>query len=94
LTYAIKVAIPDWRARTFEFRSQKTMYGGKAVAPGDVIFLFASENEGGPGLVAKGCRDIGKVNSHAPEHVDEVTPKAISVLDHSKGFAHTDLVTC
>ena len=23
-----------------------------------------------------------------------VTPKVISVLDYSKGFGHTDLVTC
>jgi len=30
------------------------MYGGKHIAPGDTIFVFASENEGGPGLIAGG----------------------------------------
>ena len=30
------------------------MYGGKHIAKGDMIFVFASENEGGPGLVASG----------------------------------------
>jgi hypothetical protein len=30
------------------------MYGGKHVATGDTIFVFASENEGGPGLIACG----------------------------------------
>jgi len=30
------------------------MYGGKHVAVGDPIFIFASENEGGAGLVACG----------------------------------------
>jgi hypothetical protein len=30
------------------------MYGGKQVARGDPIFVFASENEGGRGLIAIG----------------------------------------
>jgi hypothetical protein len=30
------------------------MYGGKHIAEGDVIFIFASENEGGHGLIARG----------------------------------------
>ena len=30
------------------------MYGGKRIAKGDLIFVFASENEGGPGLIARG----------------------------------------
>ena len=42
------------RAKTFSFRGQKTMYGGKGIASGDTIFLFASENEGGSGLIASG----------------------------------------
>ena len=42
------------RAKTFAFRAQKTMYGGKRIAKGDTIFVFASENEGGSGLIASG----------------------------------------
>ena len=52
--FAIKVEVGDPKARTFAFRAQKTMYGGKRIARGDEIFVFASENEGGPGLVASG----------------------------------------
>ena len=53
MTFAIKAAVGDPRARTFAF-AQKTMYGGKHIARDDTIFVFASENEGGPGLVASG----------------------------------------
>lgn len=52
--YAIKVEVPDTKASAFTFASQKTMYGGKQIAPGDTLFIFASENEGGPGLIARG----------------------------------------
>jgi hypothetical protein len=52
--YAIKAEIGDPKAKTFVFDRQKTMYGGKRIAAGDPIFVFASENEGGPGLIAEG----------------------------------------
>lgn len=54
LNYAIKTAIRDPGARHYRFNRQKTMYGGKQVAAGDTIYLFASENEGGTGLIARG----------------------------------------
>ena len=54
MTFAIKAAVSDPRAKTFVFATQKTMYGGKHIAKGDKIFIFASENEGDPGLVASG----------------------------------------
>src|SRR5215471_2783726 len=54
MAFAIKAAIDDARAKTFAFPAQKTMYGGKHIAEGETIFLFASENEGGPGLIARG----------------------------------------
>ncbi len=52
--YVIKVEVADPKAARFDFRKQRTMYGGKQIAPGDVIYIFASENEGGEGLVARG----------------------------------------
>ena len=52
--FAIKAEVSDPEAETFALRAQKTMYGGKHIAKGDTIFLFASENEGGPGLIASG----------------------------------------
>jgi len=54
MMFAIKADVSDLRAETFAFRAQKTMYGGKHIAKGDTIFVFASEKEGGPGLVASG----------------------------------------
>src|SRR5437868_3237505 len=52
--FAIKAEVSDPRAETFGFSAQKTMYSGKHIAKGDTIFVFASENEGGPGLIASG----------------------------------------
>ena len=54
MIFALKAEISDPRATTFALTAQKTMYGGKHIAAGDVIFLFASENEGGRGLIARG----------------------------------------
>lgn len=52
--FAIKVEINDPQAEQFDFSEQKTMYGGKHIAEGDTIFIFASETQGGQGLVARG----------------------------------------
>jgi len=54
MAFVIKADISDTRAKVFEFAAQKTMYGGKHIAEGDAVFIFASENEGGQGLVARG----------------------------------------
>jgi hypothetical protein len=54
MAYAIKAEIADARAKTFALTAQKTMYGGKHIAGGDTVFIFASENEGGQGLIARG----------------------------------------
>ena len=52
--YAIKAPVSDPGAARFEFIAHKTMYGGKNIAAGDVVYVFASENAGGAGLVARG----------------------------------------
>ena len=54
MIFAIKAEVSDPSTETFVFRAQKTMYGGKHIAKGATIFIFASENEGGPGLMARG----------------------------------------
>ena len=54
MAFAIKAEICHPQAKTLAFAAQKTMYGGKYVAVGDTIFLFASENKGGHGLIARG----------------------------------------
>ena len=52
--FAIKAEVRDPRGMSFAFTAQKTMYGGKHIAAGDTVFVFASENEGGHGLIARG----------------------------------------
>ncbi|HKU93958.1 MAG TPA: hypothetical protein VJR58_01725 [Vineibacter sp.] len=54
MAFAIKAEVSDPRAKAFTFTAQKTMYGGKHIAEGDAVFVFASENEGGSGLIARG----------------------------------------
>ena len=74
MAFAIKAEIRNLRAKTFAFTAQKTMYGGKLIAEGDIVFVFASENEGGQGLIARGV-----VTSAAPvpkkRGVERQTPR-------------------
>jgi hypothetical protein len=66
MTFAIKAEVSDLRAKAFVFTAQKTMYGGKQIAEGDTIFVFASENEGGPGLIASGVVTSAKPIAKKP----------------------------
>src|SRR5689334_22913393 len=52
--YAIKTDIAERKSKSWFFSRQKTMYGGKHIAEGDVIFVLASESDGGSGLIARG----------------------------------------
>jgi len=54
MAYAIKAEIADPKARTLTFTAYKTMYGGKRIAAGDTVFVFATETQGGQGLIARG----------------------------------------
>jgi hypothetical protein len=74
MAYAIKVEIHDLRAKSFAFNAQKTMYGGKKIAKDDVIFIIASENEGGPGLIARGEVTAAKATPRKPG-VERQTPR-------------------
>ena len=64
--FAIKAEVSEARAERFAFRAQKTMYGGKLIAKGDSIFIFASENEGGTGLIAIGLVTSAKAVAKKP----------------------------
>ena len=66
MIYAIKTEVRDPEAKNFTFEAQKTMYGGKRIAAGDTIFVFASENEGGSGLVACGIVTSAKLTPRKP----------------------------
>lgn len=72
--YAIKAEVADPRSDAWTFPAQKTMYGGKGIAVGDVIYLFASENEGGAGLIARGVVTAAEATPRRPG-VERQTPR-------------------
>ena len=66
MTFAIKTEVGNPLAETFAFNAQKTMYGGKRIDEGDTVFVFASENEGGQGLVARGVVTSARAVARKP----------------------------
>jgi hypothetical protein len=72
--YAIKVEVADPAAPAWTFTAQKTMYGGKRIAAGDTVFVFASENAGGRGLVARGVVTAAEAVPRRPG-VERQTPR-------------------
>src|SRR5438552_604989 len=85
MMFAIKAEVSGPRAETFAFSAQKTMYGGKHIAKGDMIFVFASENEGGPGLIASGVVTSAKAIAKKRE-VARQTPR-VSITVKRIAFA-------
>ena len=79
MIYVIKTEIPDPNAKTFTFTAQKTMYGGRKIAKGDTIFLFASENEGGTGLIASGIVTSAEPTPKKPGLARQTPRVSISV---------------
>ena len=72
--FAIKTEVTDTTARSWRFVMQKTMYGGKRIRAGDEIFVFASENEGGLGLVALGLVTAAEGVARKPG-IERQTPR-------------------
>src|SRR5438270_11063512 len=85
MMFAIKAEVSDPRAETFAFNAQKTMYGGKHIAKGDTIFVFASENEGGRGLIASGIVTSARAIAKKPG-IARQTPRA-SITIRRTAFA-------
>ena len=74
MMFAIKAEVSNPSVQTLAFSEQKTMYGGKHIAKGDTIFVFASENEGGPGLIASGVVTSAKAVVKKPR-IARQTPR-------------------
>ena len=89
MMFAIKAEVSDLSAQTFTFDAQKTMYDGKKIAAGDKIFIFASENEGGPGLIAAGVVTSAKATPRKPG-IDRQTPR-VSIAIHRTALAKRHL---
>src|SRR2546429_3631388 len=89
MAFAIKAGICDPRAKTFALSAQKTMYGGKHIAEGDTVFVFASENEGGQGLIARGI--VTSAEAIAKKRgIARQTPR-VSIAVRRTGFAKRPL---
>jgi len=74
MAFAIKAEVENPQAQTLTFTAQKAMYGGKLIAEGDTIFVFASENEGGQGLVARGVVTSSEPIARRPD-LERQTPR-------------------
>src|SRR5438874_11453341 len=79
MMFAIKAEVSDPRAKTFAFSAQKTMYGGKHIARGDTIFVFESENEGGPGLIGSGDVTSAKRIAKKPRIARQTTRVSMTI---------------
>lgn len=87
--FVIKADVGDAQAKSFAFAAQKTMYGGKHIAEGDVIFVFASENEGGAGLAASGIVRSARATPRRPG-VARQTPR-VDITVRRTGLARRRL---
>lgn len=93
--YVIKEEIADpgslGGASSLTFPSSKTMYGGKRITAGDTAYLFASETQGGPGLVARGTVTAAR-SLPTPRGA---TPRVAVTVGHlhraTRPFGRTDL---
>jgi hypothetical protein len=54
------------------------MYGGKTVSKGDTIYIFASENEGGQGLIARGV--VTSAERQATDKIVGISQEAAAFL--------------
>ncbi|KWV51471.1 hypothetical protein AS156_12925 [Bradyrhizobium macuxiense] len=92
MAFAIKAEIRNPGAKTFAFPAQKTMYGGKRIAAGDVVFLFASENEGGQGLIARAVVTSAEAVARKPGILRQtprvsIAVKRVALAKHRLGRA-------
>jgi hypothetical protein len=96
-SYVVKAAIADPRAKSFAFAAMRTMYGGKAIAIGEEVFVFASEHDppslklrrtgGGAGLIARGIVTAVKAHSK-PRGVERWTPRVSITVTRTARAKH------
>lgn len=87
MAYAIKAEISEPRAKTFTFTAHKTMYGGKHIAEGDVVFVFASETQGGHGLVGRGVVTSAEAVARKPG-IERQTPRVSLSIKRTRLSKH------
>jgi hypothetical protein len=72
--FILKAEIPTLESPPLAYAAQKTMYAGKQITPGDTIFIFASETQGGPGLLAKATVTTA-IPTPRPQNTPRHTPR-------------------
>jgi hypothetical protein len=87
MAFAIKAEISEPRAKTFTFTAQKTMYGGKHIAEGDVVFVFASETQGGHGLIGRGVVTSAEALARKPG-IERQTPRVSLSIKRTRLSKH------
>lgn len=80
--FAIKADVANPAGDVFVLTAQKTMYGGKHIARGDTVFVFASENEGGAGLVARGIVTSAEALPKKPG-IERQTPRVSVTIERT-----------
>jgi len=89
MVYVIKAPVHDANADVFTFENVKTMYGGKKIAVGNLVYIIDSENEGGRGLVARGVVEWMEATP-LKKNVKRQTPR-LSIRVRNTGHAMRSL---
>jgi hypothetical protein len=79
MAFAIKTDVAEPIGKDLVLARQKTMYGGKTIAAGDLVFVFASENEGGQGLIAKGVVTSAEAVPKRPDLLRQTPRVSLSI---------------
>ena len=77
--YAIKTEVSDPQAASYAFAAEPTMYGGKHIARGNTIYVFASETSGSGGLIACGVVGTAEPVPRQPGVAKQTPRVSISV---------------
>jgi hypothetical protein len=82
MMFAIKAEVSNPAAEMLAFSEQKTMYDGKRIGRGDTIFVFASEKEGGRGLLASAIVTAVEATPRKPG-IERQTPRVSITLQRT-----------
>jgi hypothetical protein len=63
------------------------MYGGKHIAEGDVVFVFASETQGGHGLIGRGVVTSAEAVARKPG-IERQTPRVSLSIKRTRLSKH------
>lgn len=86
MPFAIKAEFEDRDASRFDVSQAKTMYGGRRIAQGDTVFLFASGGTGATGLFARGVVVRAEAVPRRPGIARQTPRVSVAILPVSKAL--------